>query len=145
MKQFFLLLSISILFIACKKIPSRSFIKLDFISIDEDTSAVDQGIEFGYDETYTLEFSYESDYNLEEIYIQLVKTPQAKLDGVDESRVSPVPTKNDKKGSFVYTLNPKEQCAPPTTVGLSVFEFIRIVLINEVGTLEEKTIQFKII
>lgn len=145
MKRIALFLVIGTLIFACKKIPSRSFVELNFLSINGDTSLVDKGIEFDYDQVYTLEFDYESDHNLKEVYIQLVKTPKAKLDGVDESRVTPIPSENDKKGSFVYTLNPKEQCAPPSTVGISVFEFIRIVLINEVGTLEEKTIQFKII
>jgi len=145
MKQFLLILTISFLFLACKKIPSKTFIELDFISINGDTSLVNGGLEFDYDQIYALELHYDSDHELDEIYIQLQKNFKGIVDGIDESRVSPIPAKDDKKGKFIYTLNPKEQCDPPSTGELSVFEFIKLVFINKVGTVEELTIQFKII
>lgn len=145
MKQLILLLLISVTFLSCKKIPERTHIELELISINNDTALVNQGIELEYDEIYEFKYYYNSDVPLDTFYVQLVKYPNDRLTGIDEERIAPTLTDESETGYFVYTLNPMEQCDPPSTGTLSKFEFIKIVFVNQLGVVAEHLVQFKII
>ncbi len=130
---------------ACKKIPSRSHIEINLVSINNNEAIVSQGIELDYNQIHTFKYYYKSEDELDIIHIQLVKNSNTKIDGVDEKRITQMPTNKSKSGHFIYTLNAKEQCDPPSTGPLSKFEFIKVVFINKLGVVAEHTVQFKII
>ena len=127
--------------VGCEKIPEREPIILDFVSVNGTpaTSNVLNGLD--YNSKYAFAFKYESKSLLKDVRIRLVNTNNSDIEGLDSERLSKTEFK-DTEGTFIYNLNPKEQCEPPKSSGLKKYYFIKIIMINEDGVVTEDQVQF---
>lgn len=57
-----------------------------------------KGIELDYNGIHKFKYFYNSDVELNSIYVQLVKNPNMRVDGIDEARITPKLTSDSKSG-----------------------------------------------
>lgn len=136
----FVWLAVAIFCIQCEKIPERTFIQLRAVSINGTELQEGEGIVLNYEQEAEVLFAFESDSPLDSTFIQLAENFNALITSSDDARVINHPEQGDLEGTFIYTLNTSEQFDPPIGNPVIDTKGLRVIMLNDAGTVAEYAI-----
>lgn len=128
---------VSAVMLGCEKIPERGFIDLSVISVGGVAYNTNQMAVVPYGEETEIVFDYSSDAPLDSAFIQLVESHALRINSSDSERIQNEPQQGDLNGQFIYVVDAEMQFDEPVSNPIFNRKFIKVVLMNELGMVED--------
>lgn len=137
MKNIVLVLFLFVFFTQCSKIPERNSTFIRVISVNDIPYVEGTDIEINYGAEAEILFEYISDTQLEYAYIKIVEGIKNEVvNNSDDQYITNHPQPGDLRGTFSYTVKTSEQFNEPVGNPVVDREYLKVIIMNETGTVE---------